>query len=97
MFRLLTWPIMLLSGLEVGINGRDKEPFEFVAFSDANAENDTGQLKIDAWLFPFMNVFALLGKIDGETTMDVLLDGNGMLDTWMSPAADSHPTPSARP
>ena len=71
---------MLLSGLEVGINGRDKEPFEFVAFSDANAENDTGQMKIDAWLFPFMNVFALLGKIDGEATMDVLLDGNGMLD-----------------
>jgi hypothetical protein len=71
---------MLLSGLEVGINGRHKEPFEFVAFRDANAENDTMQLKIDAWLFPFMNVFALLGKIDGEATLDVLLDGNGMLD-----------------
>ena len=71
---------MLLSGLQVGINGRDKEPFEFVAFEDANAQNDTWQLKIDAWLFPFMNVFGLLGKIDGAATLDVLLDGNGMLD-----------------
>ena len=71
---------MLLSGLQVGINGRDKEPFEFVAFEDANAVNDALQLKIDDWLFPFMNVFGLLGKIDGVATLDVLLDGNGMLD-----------------
>jgi hypothetical protein len=38
------------------------------------------QFKADAWLFPFMNVFALLGKIEGEAPMDIYLDGNGMLD-----------------
>jgi hypothetical protein len=84
---------MLLSGLEVGINGREKTPFEFVAFSDANAENDTGQLKIDAWLFPFMNVFALLGKIDGVARMDVLLDGNGMLDQLDATCGGFPPNP----
>jgi hypothetical protein len=71
---------MLLDNLEVGINGAEKEPFEFVAFENASAENDSVQLKLDAWLFPFMNVFALLGKIDGQAPMDVILDGNGMLD-----------------
>jgi hypothetical protein len=71
---------MLLGELDVGINGGAKEPFTFVAFDNANAINDTVQLKLDAWLFPFMNVFAMLGKVDGEAPLDVTLDGNGMLD-----------------
>ena len=71
---------MLLKDLEVGINGREEEPFEFVAFDNASAQNNSLQLKIDAWLFPFMNVFGLLGKIDGSAPMDILLDGNDALD-----------------
>lgn len=71
---------LLLNDLQVGINGRDKEPFEFVSFENGIAKNDTFQLKLDTWLFPFMNVFALLGKIDGSAPLDVVLDGNGMLD-----------------
>jgi hypothetical protein len=71
---------MLLDELEVGINGREKEPFRFVAFDNAKAKNETTQLKLDAWLFPFMNVFAMLGDVRGTATLDVLLDGNGMLD-----------------
>jgi hypothetical protein len=71
---------MLLTDLQVGINGREEEPFTFVSFDNANARNDTLQLKLDAWLFPFMNVFAMVGKLEGEAPMDVVLDGNGMLD-----------------
>jgi hypothetical protein len=71
---------MLLDDLEVGINGRDEEPFEFVGFENAEAHSESLQLKLDAWLFPFMNVFALFGKVEGEAPMDVLLDGNDMLD-----------------
>lgn len=71
---------MFLNELEVGINGADKEPFAFVSFDNAHAKNDTLQLKLDTWLFPFMNVFALLGKIDGEAPLDVVLDGNDSLD-----------------
>jgi hypothetical protein len=71
---------LLLSDIEVGINGRPQEPFEFVSFKTAASETDGAQLKLDAWLFPFMNVFALLGKIDGTAPVDVVLDGNGMLD-----------------
>ena len=71
---------MLLDELEVGINGTDEEPFEFVAFEDARANSESTQLKLDAWLFPFMNVFAMLGDVRGNATLDVLLDGNDMLD-----------------
>lgn len=71
---------MFLNELEVGINGADLEPFTFVDFQNARAVNDTIQLKVDAWLFPFMNVFGLVGRIDGKAPMDIFLDGNGMLD-----------------
>ena len=71
---------MLLGSLEVGLNGSSKQPFEFVAFENAQAINDTLQLKFDAWLFPFMNVFGLIGRVEGDAPMDILLDGNGMLD-----------------
>jgi len=70
----------VLDNLEVGINGNAKEPFRFVSFENAKSESDSLQVKLDAWLFPFMNVYATLGKIDGQAPLDVLLDGNDMLD-----------------
>jgi hypothetical protein len=30
-----------------------------------------GDLKIDVWLWPFLNVFAIYGQIDGETIVDL--------------------------
>lgn len=71
---------MNLDQLQVGINGRDQEPFDFVEFSNAEAHSESVQLKVDAWLFPFMNVFALFGHVEGDAPMDVLLDGNDMLE-----------------
>lgn len=70
----------LLESLEVGINGREVIPFDFVSFDDAVSDSRSFSLKADTWLFPFMNVYAMVGRLDGNATMDVLLDGNGMLD-----------------
>lgn len=45
-----------------------------------------------------MNVFALLGKVDGKAPLDVILDGNGMLDqlgvTCPPPAGPPPPPPT---
>ena len=71
---------LLLSGLKVGFNGGEKEDFDFVSFENGRANNDSVQLKLDAWIFPFMNVFTMLGRVDGKAPLDVILDGNGMLD-----------------
>ncbi len=69
-----------LTQLFVGINGQDLERFEFVSFEDAETVTESYQLMLDAWVLPFMNVFALLGKVDGDANMDVFLDGNLILD-----------------
>lgn len=69
-----------LTGLEVGFFDQPQEPYEFVGFENSSIDTQTYQIKLDTWVFPFMNVFALLGKVDGRVRMDVLVDGNGMLD-----------------
>jgi len=70
----------LLTDLWVGFNGSEKVPLDWVEFDNARSENDTVQLIFDTWVFPFMNVFAIVGKIDGQAPVDVLIEGNGFLD-----------------
>lgn len=31
-------------------------------------------------MLPFLNVFAMIGRVKGDALMDVLLDGNGILE-----------------
>lgn len=69
-----------ISELEVGINGRDKVPFEFVTFDKAITKTDSVNAKIDAWLFPFLNVYAVYGPLEADADIEFLIDGNGMLD-----------------
>ncbi len=71
---------MFLGALQVGINGGAKEPFDWISFENPSADSESVQLKLDAWLFPFMNVFRLFGKVKGKAPLDVLNSGNGMLD-----------------
>jgi len=69
----------LLSSLEVGINGRDRRLVDFVEFENARSLSQSTSLKLDAWLFPFMNVYAMFGRVDGHAPVDVIVDGNGFL------------------
>jgi hypothetical protein len=70
----------VFTSLEVGINGRDRRPVEFVDFENARSLSRSASLKLDAWLFPFMNVYAMLGQLDGRAPVDVIVDGNGFLE-----------------
>jgi hypothetical protein len=71
----------LLDNLYVGFNGSEQELLDdWVAFENARSKNDTAQVVFDTWVLPFMNVFGILGKIDGNAPMDVIVEGNGFLD-----------------
>jgi hypothetical protein len=70
----------ILHSLQAGINGKEIEPFEFVGFENAVSKGPSWQLRYDTWLFPFMNVSAMVGTVDGDAPLDVILDGDLMLD-----------------
>lgn len=70
---------MLLDKLEIGFGGSPKVPIQFVSFDNASSKSESAQLKLDAWLFPFMNVFALLGKVDGSAPLEFTIDGDDAL------------------
>ncbi len=70
----------LLGNLYVGFNESEQQLLDWVAFENARSINDTVQGVFDTWVFPFMNVFGILGKIDGHAPMDVIVEGKGFLD-----------------
>jgi hypothetical protein len=71
----------LLDNLYVGFNGSEQQLLDdWVAFENARSVNDTVQVVFDTWVLPFLNVFGILGKIDGHAPMNVIVEGNGFLD-----------------
>ncbi|GAB1622253.1 lipoprotein [Agarivorans albus] len=62
---------------------RNKEgeyvPIEFVPFEDNTNESYTPQIKLDAWVFPFMNVFGSVGKVSGDANVNFSLNGDDLL------------------
>ena len=70
----------VLEGLQVGFSGGEKEPFEWVAFENAISFSDTYQAIGDVWVLPFLNLFAFIGNVKGDVTLDVFLEGNGLLE-----------------
>ena len=85
-----------MNSMDVGFNGGDKQRFDFVDFKDASTRTSTFQLKADAWLLPFMNVFAMVGRVEGEAPLTVALDGNGVLDHLNVDCSGRLPPPTCR-
>ncbi|QLY24346.1 hypothetical protein [Bdellovibrio sp. KM01] len=56
-----------IENLKVAFDGSsDLTPVDFINFSNTQINNTTWQLKLDAWLFPFLNLFGILGYIHGD-------------------------------
>ena len=87
----------LLDKLEIGFGGSEKVPVELVSFSDASSKSESGTLKLDTWLFPFMKVFALLGKVDGKAPLTVNVPWHDFLDCGAPTPPPSNPLCSVLP
>jgi len=70
----------ILESLQVGFSGGEKELFEWVAFENSISISETWQAIGDAWVLPFLNLFAFIGDVEGDVILDVFLEGNGLLE-----------------
>jgi hypothetical protein len=50
-------------------------PITDVAIIIVNSEIENVDLKVDVWLLPFLNIFGIYGRIDGQTTVDLSRTG----------------------
>jgi len=71
---------MTLTDLSVGFRGSEKVDIDFVSFDNTKSNTHTPQLKLDAWVLPFMNVFATVGKLSGTVGINFAIDGNEALE-----------------
>jgi hypothetical protein len=71
---------LVLQDLEVSINDGAREPIPWIDFGTPSAEQSTVQAKLDAWVFPFMNVYAIVGKIDGRANLELGVPGDELLE-----------------
>lgn len=75
-----TFQSMEISDLEIGFNGGDKTPMTFVGFGDNSSDSKSPQLKVDAWVLPFMNVFVSVGQVSGDATVHFGFDGDQFIE-----------------
>ncbi|QFU77576.1 hypothetical protein EY643_18915 [Halioglobus maricola] len=69
-----------LSDLSIRFNDQPWEDIDFVTFDTPEASNNNVQLKFDAWVFPFMNLYAVYGKMRGEGDIPIEVEGRGLLE-----------------
>ncbi|WP_158224611.1 hypothetical protein [Agaribacterium haliotis] len=70
---------LILTDLSVRINDGQELPIDFVDFGTPRIENQNVQLKADAWLFPFMNVYVTYGKMQGQGEIPISIAGEDLL------------------
>jgi hypothetical protein len=71
---------LILEDLYISINDGPVQSIDFVDFGTPSVENTTGQLKFDAWIFPFMNVFATVGAFDGDGDIPIMIEGKDLME-----------------
>ena len=69
---------LVLEDLSIAINGSDFVDIDFVDFGRPEVENATVQVKGDVWVFPFLNVYATVGALNGEATIPISVVGEDL-------------------
>jgi len=68
----------VVSDLAIAVGDGDYTEIDFVDFGHPYVETATLQVKFDAWLLPFLNLYAVVGELDGEATVPMSIEGRDM-------------------
>ncbi len=69
---------LVLKDLAISINNGPMTKIDFVDFGSPQVENQALQVKLDAWLFPFMNVFTTFGWFNGKAAIPLKIEGTDL-------------------
>ncbi len=60
-----------LSDLAVSAGGNPLRSADFVQFKQSRIHNVSNQFQVGGWLFPFMNVYGIVGTVQGSGAIDI--------------------------
>ncbi len=69
---------LILENFLIGVNGPPDRELDFIDFGTPSVENNALQLKLDAWVLPFLNVFATVGVFDGDANIPLKFEGTDL-------------------
>ena len=78
-----------LTDLAIGVNGPVDTDIDFVDFGTPSVENNTVQVRADAWLLPFLNAFVTLGKFTGDANIPLSFEGSDLFPALCSATPNS--------
>ncbi|MBO9666215.1 MAG: hypothetical protein J7501_05325 [Bdellovibrio sp.] len=72
-----------LSDLQVSFDqSKPLKDINFVDLTGSTVQNSTWQLKFDAWVLPFLNVFGLIGTVEGTGSVNVGISAKEFFDDF---------------
>lgn len=72
---------LYIGDLEVSFDpNKPLKNIDFVDLEGSVVDNSTWQVKADAWLLPFLNVFALLGTVEGTGNVPININAKAFFD-----------------
>jgi len=80
---------LILEDLFIGINGPPDREIDFVDFGTPSVENSALQLKLDAWVLPFLNVFTTVGVFDGDANIPLKFEGTDLFPSLCQVTPDA--------
>lgn len=83
---------MTLTDLSISFKDSRELDLDFISFDNTISNTKTPQLKLDAWVLPFMNVFATFGKVTGTANISFAIDGYEVNDVEANISGMSYST-----
>lgn len=71
---------MKLDNLVVSTGNGARAPIDFIDLNNAKVKSQAEQARVDAWVLPFMNVFAFVGNTDSKSSESFAVPGAALLN-----------------
>jgi hypothetical protein len=71
---------LIIEDLTIKINDGPVKKISFLDFPGPSVENQIGQVRLDTWVLPFMNVSVMGGMVGGSATIPLAIEGSKLAE-----------------
>jgi hypothetical protein len=71
---------LIIEDLTIKINDGPVKKISFLDFPGPSVENQIGQVRLDTWVLPFMNVSVMGGMVGGSATIPLAIQGSKLAE-----------------